>query len=178
MNEKQKSFCEEYIKDFNGAAAARRAGYSEHTSERRAYDLLQLDYVREYLEKLISGVRERNRIEVDDLVQELQKIAFHDIGNLYDEKGKLRSIQEIKESVRRTISEIKVTEIPMKKGTKIVRETKTYNKLDAIEKLMRYLGAYEKDNRQKSNMEFRDRTNEDLLEELARIRQRRTQNQE
>ncbi|OIN59099.1 terminase small subunit [Arsenicibacter rosenii] len=41
MTVKQKRFVEEYLIDFNGAAAARRAGYSESTARQTAYGLLQ-----------------------------------------------------------------------------------------------------------------------------------------
>ena len=40
LNEKRTRFCQEYIKDLNGSAAAIRAGYSDKTARQEAYKLL------------------------------------------------------------------------------------------------------------------------------------------
>ncbi len=49
MTDKQKRFCDEYLIDFNGSAAAVRAGYSEATSRQKAYELLRDEKIKSYI---------------------------------------------------------------------------------------------------------------------------------
>lgn len=174
MTELRKKFCEEYIKDFNGAAAARRAGYSEKNSDRQAYILLQDEKVQKRIQKLASKASERNELEVDALIQELMLVAFQDIGEMVEDDGDPLPISELPDKARKAISGIRKR--TYKEGHSV--EIRTYDKLDAIEKLMRYLGAYEADNRQKSELEIRQKSTEELKIMLANIRKRRNIDEE
>lgn len=51
---KQKRFCEEYLKDFNGSAAARRAGYSENTCREIAAENLTKPNIKAYIDKQLD----------------------------------------------------------------------------------------------------------------------------
>lgn len=178
MIERHRRFCEEYVKDFNGAAAARRAGYEEPGDRVQACNLLQREDVQGYLNQLISEIRKRNQLEVDDLIQELKRVAFSDIGNYFDDDNSVLPIHEIAEPARSALAQYQDDEYPSKHGTKRIRRIKLYPKLDAIEKLMRYMGAYELDNRQSSGGDLSTRSTHDLEEELASIRRRRAQCEE
>jgi len=46
LTDKQRRFVEEYIKDQNGAAAARRAGYDENSARQMAHENLTKPYIR------------------------------------------------------------------------------------------------------------------------------------
>lgn len=46
LNDRQEMFCQEYVKDFNGARAARDAGYSEKTAAAKACELLKLPKIK------------------------------------------------------------------------------------------------------------------------------------
>lgn len=48
--DRQRRFVEEYCVDFNGAAAAERAGYSKRRARQTAYDLLQKPEIREAID--------------------------------------------------------------------------------------------------------------------------------
>lgn len=178
MTELQKRLCEEYLKDFNAAAAARRAGYSEKQANAAAYVVLQKPHVQEYLSGLIAKVKERNLIEVDDLVQELKSIAFSDMADFYDEDNDIHPVKKIPESARRALGQYTDERIPSKYGDRTSKTIKLHSKLDAIEKLMRYLGAYEKDNKQKGEIDLTTRSTDDLMNELDAIRRRRSLNDE
>jgi Terminase small subunit len=62
LTDKQAAFCREYAKDFNGSAAARRAGYNATTSDVQAFKLLSRPYVK-VLRKLafahLAGFQDR-----------------------------------------------------------------------------------------------------------------------
>lgn len=59
---KKKRFVEEYVKDWNGAAAAERAGYAPASARQQAYHLLRepavLDYLQKFMEPLTMSSTE------------------------------------------------------------------------------------------------------------------------
>ena len=145
LTAKNKLFCYEYMKDLSGAEAVIRAGYSSKGAAVAASKLLIRPEVKEYLKTLQDKAVKRNEITVDKLIQDLMEMKNTDIRDLYDEDGLLIDISQLPASFTRCIQEV----IETKSGTKI----KLYSKLDAIEKLAKHLGFYEKDNSQsKSEM--------------------------
>lgn len=58
MTDKQKRFCDEYLIDMNGTAAAIRAGYSKKTAGMIASENLKKPYIREYIEKRMAEKEE------------------------------------------------------------------------------------------------------------------------
>ena len=63
LNIKQRRFCEEYLKDCNGSAAAIRAGYAESNSRSTANNLLARPDVREYIDARVSELTKELMIE-------------------------------------------------------------------------------------------------------------------
>jgi phage terminase small subunit len=55
LTHRQRRFCDEYAIDFNGTAAAVRAGYSKTYADRQAHQLLQHQGVTTYLEFLTAS---------------------------------------------------------------------------------------------------------------------------
>lgn len=78
LTEKQKRFCEEYLIDLNATQAAIRAGYSSKTASRIAIELLNKTHVSKYLAELMRKRSESTRITSEQVVKELEKIAFSD----------------------------------------------------------------------------------------------------
>ena len=70
MNERQKRFVEEYRKDFNGTAAARRMGYGETSAKTIAYRFLHDPQVRQALTEAVCLDKG------DRVIRELQSVAF------------------------------------------------------------------------------------------------------
>lgn len=151
---KQERFCEEYIIDGNGNQAALRAGYSPKSARSMASQLLTNSNIKAHLKALRENLAIRNNIEIDELIQILAKQVRFDIAELYNEDGTFKDIHEIPLHIRANIEEITTDEIWEGFGADRVvigtaKKIKTVNKQNAIEKLLRYLGAYEKDNEQK-----------------------------
>lgn len=144
LSDKRKRFCEEYIKDLNGSEAAIRAGYAKKTCRQSAHELLTIPDVIDYIEKMQAKIAKRNEITVDELIQDLVEMKNLDVADLYDEDGLSIDISQLPASFTRCIQEV----IETKSGLKI----KFYSKLDAIEKLAKHLGFYEKDNKQSAEM--------------------------
>jgi hypothetical protein len=55
LTTRQRQFCNEYILDFNGAAAAVRAGYSTNYPDRQAHQLLRNKGVAAYIEHMTTS---------------------------------------------------------------------------------------------------------------------------
>jgi phage terminase small subunit len=71
MNEKQKRFCIEYVKDLNATQAYIRAGYSSSGASQSAERLLRNADISEKVEMLQEEIREKNEITLDKVVDDL-----------------------------------------------------------------------------------------------------------
>ena len=72
MNEKQKNFAQEYIKDKNATQAAIRAGYSEKTAYSIGQRLLKNVEIKNYINDLLDEVRKENilsAIEIEEFLR-------------------------------------------------------------------------------------------------------------
>ena len=137
LNDKQKLFCQEYLKDLNATQAAIRAGYSEKTARNIACENLTKPYIQEYIQELQEGIKKRNQITVDEIMQDLIEV-------------KNRCLQNV----------------PVMYFDKIDKEWKHEGKEDgepvykfdsngatkALNLLGKIIGAYEKDNEQKREL--------------------------
>lgn len=150
LSPKMRRFCEEYIVDLNGTQAAIRAGYSERTAKAIASENLTKPDVRKYIKNLREEARERNRIKLDELIQTLAAIVRLDPIDLFNDNGTVKNLSDIPESARKCITELKLMEISSVDGPiGMMKTIKLTSKLEAIEKLMKHLGGYEKDNEQR-----------------------------
>lgn len=145
LNDKQKQFVIEYIRDFNARQSAIRAGYSKRSASEIGYELLTKPHIRAAIDKAL----EENRCSLSRVLAELEAVAFSDITEytmidkdtgsikakpLKDiELGKTRAIESIKED--RVIKE-------SPDGAQITVndrfEIKLHNKLKALEMLKNY----------------------------------------
>lgn len=69
LNEKQKRFCEEYVKHYNASRAGLDAGYSEKTAHVQANRLLKLDKVQEYVKQLQKEYKQDNISWIEELIK-------------------------------------------------------------------------------------------------------------
>ncbi len=90
LSDKQKQFCLEYIKDYNGAQAAIRAGYSKKTAKEQATRLLTKDHVSEYLNELKDEIKEQTLLSIKHLDESILLMVkkAKDVP-VYDDDGKL-----------------------------------------------------------------------------------------
>lgn len=141
LTPKQKRFCEEYIVDFNATQAAIRAGYSENTARNIAGNLLTKINIQEYVKSLSNKQQQRTEITADRVIEEIAKVAFCDIKNLYNEDGRLKEPQELEDHVSATVSSFKNRREYQGKDEDgnaeyaTIDEYKTYDKLKALELL-------------------------------------------
>lgn len=140
----QKIFCEMLVAMgpyAKAVKAAMKAGYK--VPEKSVGDLMVKPEVLAYIEELRIGARMRNNITIDDLINEIAKIAFFDIRTCYDEFGQVKQIQDLDDIAAAAVAEANtaVTGLPgsiagMVTETKI----KVRDKLAAINALRDMLG--------------------------------------
>lgn len=69
MTKKQKRFCDEYLKDLNGAQAAIRAGYSEETARITASKLLTNTNIETYIENQLAELHSKNTADAQEVME-------------------------------------------------------------------------------------------------------------
>ena len=115
MNERQKKFVREYVKDFNTSKALKKAGYSNATSIAGGRRMLENHGVKKAIEKYIQRdddkVSERRR----EIVEKTHEMMNADILDLYDSvHGELivKSLTDVPRGVRDLIQEIQTINLP------------------------------------------------------------------
>ena len=76
MNRKQEVFIQEYLIDMNGAAAARRAGYSHKHAKATACRILGSPEVQRAVQAALTKRKEENEVSGARVRRELADIAF------------------------------------------------------------------------------------------------------
>ncbi len=145
LTRKQQVFIDEYLKCFNGAEAARRAGYSDKTARQTASDLLAEDYISEQIQARLAEVH----MSADEALEILAAHARGDIGKFADRLGQL-DLQAAKEAgISRLIKKFKqktVTKIGKSDTDEDVEihdvEIELYDAQSAAEKILKIHGKF------------------------------------
>ncbi len=142
MTPRQELFVKEYLVDLNATKAAVRAGYSAKTAEQQGPRLLGNVGVAVAIKKALEARAERVEVKSDDVLRELLRLARVDLGDAFDDKGKLKALHEMSVDVRRAISGIKVTTEGRGDDAEEVLEVKFWPKVQALELLGKHLGLF------------------------------------
>lgn len=149
VSERRRRFAEEYIKDFNGAAAAVRAGYTQkqHSARHSAQRLLNEPEVQAMIREFASNAVQRNKVYIDGVLAELARIATVDFAQAFNEDGSLKRLSDIPEDVRRAIAGLEIKEYFEGSGEERVqvgwiKKIKFNDKNKALELLGKYLAMW------------------------------------
>lgn len=153
LTPKRVLFCKEYIVDFNATRAAKAAGYSEDTAYSIAGNLLNIVEVQKYLTYLISARAKRLEVTADKVVQEIAKIAFHNVEDLldyFDGNILFNDLDNIK--FPEIIKNITIKET-LVQGRRVgqVAKIEVYDKVKALELLGKYTAIFEETLNLKNN---------------------------
>jgi phage terminase small subunit len=135
LTPKQQLFCLEYIVDLNATQAAIRAGYRPHRAHVTGSKLASISLVRAEINRLMAERRERTEVNADQVIRELSRIAFADIGDIcqWGEEGViLKKSETLPPLVRGAVAEVSQGQF----GVKV----KMHSKTDALSKLAQHLG--------------------------------------
>jgi phage terminase large subunit len=128
LNRKQQIFVAEYLQCFNGLAAARKAGYKEHSARTIASNLLRLPHVRAAIDERIA----ESQMSADEALIRLAQHARASISDVITEEGDI-DWKKVNENgcIVKSIS-------PGLYGTRI----EITDSLSAIDKILRVTGKY------------------------------------
>ena len=141
LNDKQRAFVREYLKDRNGSQAAIRAGYAAAGAHVQASRLLTHPKIAAELAKAETKAMAKVELTVERTLQEIARIAFQDPRKLYREDGSQRPIHELDDDTAAAVASVEY-------GAEGARKVRTWDKNAALEKAMKHLGLFERDNLQ------------------------------
>lgn len=140
LTDKQAAFVDEYLIDLNATQAAIRAGYSEKTARFIGCQNLAKSHISEAIQTRRKELQKSLHITQERILEEEARLAFIDVGFLFDENGDLLPVHKIPEDARRAIAGIEITELEKKGGTK--HRYKVFDKGQALARISKHLGLY------------------------------------
>lgn len=159
---KQEAFCQAYVRLGSMTEAYKEAYNCTNAKQRtigvKASILLKTDKMAVRVKQIRDELEDRNRVTIDELVKNLANMIRFDPAQMYDENGGMKLIHDMPLEVRQMITALDIDQLydgfgKDREQIGMIKKVKLINKLDAIEKLMKHLGAYEKDNNQRTPSE-------------------------
>lgn len=141
----------------NATQAAIAAGYAEKSAGSKGAQLLKEVKVAEAIDlkraEILVRLQESTEVTVERTLMEVGRLAFADVGSFFDEAGQLRPLHTLPAGVRAAIASFEFEAITAGKGDEAivvgnVRKVKLNDKNSALDKAMKYLGLFKKDNEQ------------------------------
>lgn len=145
LDDRQATFCREYICDFNASRAARAAGYAPGTVRGHAHALLQNVAIGREIDRLIRERAERTLVTADRVVLELAAVAFSSFDDyVITDAGELELADDADPLAARAVASVRKRKAPKGRGDAPTdgfdTQFRLWNKLDALRLLMRHLG--------------------------------------
>lgn len=143
-NARREQFCREYGVDFNGAAAAKRAGYSASGARQTARRLLTDDHVQARVAYIQQQRHDRAEVDAQTVLSHLLSIATFDPRSLFDAEGRMLPPEQWPDEAARAVSSLDVTEQWIGSGEDAVfngytRKVRLWDKPKSLELLARHL---------------------------------------
>lgn len=146
LTPKQARFVEEYLVDLNATQAALRSGYSPKTSAKIGFENLQKPEIQNAISAAQVRRSRRTEITQDRVLQELAKLGFGDIRDIFAEDGSLKHPNSMDADAAARISSIEVVvrPVPGTQGQEVehVAKIKAWDKLGALTQIGRHLGMF------------------------------------
>ena len=163
---KEAKFIEEYLLDFNGTKAAKRAGYKQRRPDQMAYELLRKPEIRKIIKERLAERARNYAVTAENTLQELARLAYFDPIAFFDEAGNLKPIHQIEEGARRAISSIETRlEGARRDGAEpaLITKIRFSDKTRNLDLLMRHFGLL----LEKSQVEITGKDGRPLKIEMA-----------
>jgi len=173
--ERRSLFVEAYIANGgNARQAVIEAGYSPKTAASQGSRLLNDVKVSSELAARKKVIADKFRLRTEDVLAQLAKIVYSDPRKVFDANGVMIPISEWPEEVATGVASIEVDALfegqgKDRKQIGHTQKVKFWDKNAAIDKAMRHLGQYERDNRQRNP--FADMKPDELDRFIERKRQ-------
>ena len=136
-------FAEEYVKDFNATQAAIRAGYSPKTAASQGQRLLSFPTVKATIVKAQKKLLKASQASPGIVLKAWAEVAFLDAGELFDNRGKLRPIDQMPRAAQHALH-LEVEELFENRGGRRKHIGRRYklnlsSRMHAMKALVKYL---------------------------------------
>ena len=139
---KRAVFVAEYLRNNrDSAAAAIAAGFSAKTAKSVGSRLLKEEGISRQVAAAAARVAAKIEVTTVRTMREAAHVAYNDPRRFLNDDGTLKPASEWDDSMAACVASLEVSGAG-------VHKIKFWPKMDAIDKLMRHLGLFEKDNRQ------------------------------
>lgn len=159
LKSKHAQFVAEYLKDKNAAAAYRRVyGCSESAAGNAGPRLLRTAQIQSEIARIeqqaLAKVQRDTGITLERTLREVARLAFFDARKLFNESGRPLSIIDLDDDTAAAVAGLDVLEEFEGSGADRVlighvKKWKIADKKGALDMLMKHLGAYIEDNKQR-----------------------------
>ncbi len=136
LTPKQAMFVAEYLVDSNATRAAIKAGFAEASAAVTGARLLKNKTIAAAIEDRKAQLVKKLELSAEHVLEELAKLAFYDIRDLFDEKGSLKKITELDDVARAAIAGIDV------QGKRMITKIKLSDRGQNLERLGRYFKLF------------------------------------
>lgn len=145
-NEKHERFCQEYLVTLNQTESAIRAGYSPTCAGKVGSNIMKDPKVLIRIEHLKQKRLEETQIRQTKVIKELEKIAMSNILDFVDVKPDGITFKEELSSPEEELYDkaAVIQEIGSQDGKTHKLSLKLYDKIQALDKLMRHMDLYER----------------------------------
>lgn len=144
LNNRQRRFIDEYLIDLNATQAAIRAGYSRKTASEQSFSLLRKPQIQHAIQLKQKELANQAGVTRQRIIAELAKVAFCDTRKLFNDNGTLKPLTEIDDDTAGALAMVESSEFSPGDGAgqalAITRKIKLWDKLSALEKLIKHLG--------------------------------------
>lgn len=178
LTQKQEAFCLAYLTEPDAAKAYRKAYASQRMKDSTIWEaasrMLASSKVSARIAELRKAAADQAVISEAEILRELRRLALSDPAAMFDPAtGDLWPIDKMPAHVRACIASIEIDDRSESthEGPRPyrVKKVKVWDKNAAIDKAMKHLGSFERDNKQKAGL-FDDYTPEQRREALMRMR--------
>lgn len=143
MTDRQQRFIAEYVACMNAAEAARKAGYSEKTANRIGARLLTNVVIRQKIDAQLAKGIEKAELTAERTLEELRRLAFSDIRQLFDADGNLKRPGEWTNDAAAAVAGLEVVKRNLTSGdgqSDTVYKLKVWDKSRNLENLAKHFG--------------------------------------
>lgn len=161
--QRKKLFVEAYlVNGGNGRQAAIEAGYAPKAAAQQASRLLTDANISYLIKERRAKLVESMELTTERTLREIARLAYFDPRKLLDNTGRPLPLSELDDNTAAAIAGLDVEDLYSGRGEDkeqigVVVKYKFADKNAALEKAMKHLGQYERDNKQKSLLEGVDR---------------------
>jgi phage terminase small subunit len=109
LTPRQRRFVAEYLISLNASQAAVRAGYSAKTARAAGSRLLTFVDVQAAIEKRQAVPLEQANLSAMRVLEEYRRVAFSDVGDYFDDVGRLKPLHDMPTDARAALASVKTT---------------------------------------------------------------------